>query len=428
MRPVNREHSVKMVDLVLQQFGAVALELGFVRLSAKVVIAHPDAVGAKHAHQEVGEGEAVVPHGEVFLTDVHDLGIHENPRLFHLDVDEAERRADLRCGDTAPAAEARLPVAQRVGHVVHHHAHGGRLRVGDELTSLSQHRIAKKADSTDGHGAKVGPVQPTVNYPARWSGHGRRRIALQDNGLRSFHRLMAVPTVLLVAGLGACSDSTGGSTPTSAITPTFSVSAAPNSITFAFGRLEATGFASVRLPDDDALVVSAAGQVKTMGWTVEPLGGGQYAASLTQLDPGTVVTFGLNRQDDESAPNSQVTMPQVVNLTAPLEGAVTTAGTNLLVTWSPSGTTDAMTVILRTAVCDRPGAGYTLTTAIEGDPGSATVYVDPGLLPPLASGELCEVDVQVQRVSNGTVDPAYAAGGIIQARQLDAVRILVLQP
>jgi len=35
--------------------------------------------------------------------------------------------------------------------------------------------------------------------------------------------------------------------------------------------------------------------------------------------------------------------------------------------------------------------------------------------------------VQVQRVIHGTVDPAYA-GGTIEARQLDAVRIVVLEP
>jgi hypothetical protein len=233
--------------------------------------------------------------------------------------------------------------------------------------------------------------------------------------------------VLLVAVLAGCSDSSGGSTPTSAISPTFSVSAAPNSITFVFGRLEADGFASIRLPDDDALVVSAAGQVKAMHWTIDPLGGGQYAASLTQLDAGAIVTIALSRQDDGGAPNSRVTMPLALTVTAPEEGAVATAGTNLLVTWSPSGTADQMQVVLRAAQCTRPGAGSTLTTAVEGDPGNATVYLDPGLLPPLASGELCEVDVQVQRLSTGTVDPAFA-GGIIQARQLDAVRMVVLQP
>ena len=104
-----------------------------------------------------------------------------------------------------------------------------------------------------------------------------------------------------------------------------------------------------------------------------------------------------------------------------------TAGQDLLVSWAPSGTPDVMQVVMRTVVCDRTGAGNTVVTTLVGDPGDATVQVDPSLLPPLASGEQCEVDVQVQRVTNGTVDPAFA-GGTFVARQLDVVRITVLQP
>jgi len=234
--------------------------------------------------------------------------------------------------------------------------------------------------------------------------------------------------VLLVSGLAACSDSTGGSTPTSELTPHFSVSAAPNSITFVFGRLQAEGFASVRLPDDDALIATAAGQVKQMRWTIDPVGGGQYASSLTQLDGGTVITISLSRGNDGDAPNSQATMPEPLEVTAPVAGQSVTAGDALLVTWAPSGTPDEMQVVMRTVQCTRPGAGNTTTSTLVDDPGSATLQVDPSLLPPLASGEQCEVDVQVQRVSEGTVDPAYAAGGTFQARQLDLVRIVVLQP
>jgi hypothetical protein len=250
---------------------------------------------------------------------------------------------------------------------------------------------------------------------------------LQLKTLKRFDRLVALPTVLLVIALAACSDSTGGGTPTSQISPAFSVSAVPNGITFVFGRLEAEGFASVRLPDDDALVVTAAGQLKQMRWTVDPLGGGQYAASLTQLDGGTVVNIALSRSDDGGAPNSVVTMPPSLELSAPIAGTSVTAGQDLLVSWAPSGTPDLMQVVMRTVVCDRTGAGNTIITTLVGDPGDVTVQVDPSLLPPLASGEQCEVDVQVQRVTEGAVDPAFA-GGTFVARQLDVSRIIVLQP
>ena len=428
MWPVYREHPVQVVDLMLQQFRAVALELGFVRLAPQVVIAHPNAVGPEDAHQEVGRGEAIVPDGEILVTDVDDLGVDEHPWLVHLDVREAKRCSDLGRCDPAAAAEARLPIAERVGEVVHHDTNRRRLRIGDHLAAFAQDGIAEKADSTDSHGAKVGPAAHTVNYPSIGSGDRRLVKLLPYKMIRHFRCLRPVPTVLLLAAAVACSDGTGASTPTSAIVPDFSISAAPNSITFVLGRLEADGFASVRLPDNDALVASAAGQVKLMRWTIASLGGGYYSASLTQLDPGTAINIALTRGDGGSAPNSQVTMPEPIGLTAPVAGALATAGTDLLVTWNPSGTADQIQIVLRSVQCTRPGAGATQTATVAGDPGSATVLIEPDLLPPLASGEQCEVDVQVQRARYGTVDLGYAAGGVIQARQLDEARIVVVQP
>ena len=237
-----------------------------------------------------------------------------------------------------------------------------------------------------------------------------------------------MPTVILAAGVAACSDDTGGSTPTSQLVPDFSISAAPNTITFVIGEFAADQFSSVRLPDGDALSVSAAGQDKPMRWSLSPLGSGYYAASLTELDPGTTITIALSRTDGGNAPDSHVTMPEPLVLTAPEAGLIESAGNSLEVNWSPSGTADQIKVVLRSVVCTRPGAGAVQTVSVVGDPGTATVTINPGLLPPLNPGEQCEVGVQVQRVRLGTVDPAFAAGGAIQARQLDEVRIVVLQP
>src|SRR6478735_6136692 len=39
MRPVDCEHSVEVIDLMLQQFSPVALEVGFVRPAPQIVIA-----------------------------------------------------------------------------------------------------------------------------------------------------------------------------------------------------------------------------------------------------------------------------------------------------------------------------------------------------------------------------------------------------
>ena len=428
MRPVYREHPVEMVDLVLQQFRAIALELGFMRLAPQVVVADANAVGAEDAHQQVGVREAVVPDRKVFVADVHDFRIDEHPGLVHLDVREPERRADLRRRNAAPGAKARLPVAEGIREVIHHDTNRRRLGVGDRFAALPEDRIAKQADSTDGHRAKVGPVVRTVNYPRSGTRDQNGAKPLSSNVIHCHMRLAHVLTVMLVAGLVACSDSTGGSTPTSAITPDFIISASPNNLTIVLGQLKAAEFASVRLPDDDALIVSAAGQEKLLRWTLVAQGGGLYSASLTELDPGTVITIALTRGDGGNAPNSQVTMPVPIDLTAPVAGALATAGTNLVVAWTPSGTPDEIRILLRTVLCSRPGAGTTQTATVDGDPGSATVFIEPDLLPPLNPGEQCDVDVQVQRTRFGTVDPAYAAGGTILARQVDAATIVVRRP
>jgi hypothetical protein len=251
---------------------------------------------------------------------------------------------------------------------------------------------------------------------------------MKNKALTAFRTAAGVPTLLLVQLLAGCSDSTGGSTPTSEITPSFSISGTPNRITFVVGRLSTDGFASIRLPDNDAITVTASGQEKLMRWTVDPLGGGFYTSSLTELAPESEIVISLARGDGGNAPVSSVTMPPPVAITAPAAGASKLAGETLLVTWTPSGTSDQVQILMRSVVCSRPGAGTTTTTAVVGDPGSASVLIDPDLLPALASGESCDVDVQVQRLRLGTVDPAYATGGSIVARQLDAVRIEVLQP
>lgn len=428
MRTINREHPVQVIDLVLQQLRAIALEFRFVRLPAKVVVAHANAVGAQDAHEEVREGKAIVPDGEIFLADVDDLRVDQDPGPFHLDVDQAQWRPDLRRSDAAAASEARLPVTQRIGQVIDHNANRRRLRVRDQFTAFSKHGIAKKANSTDGHGAKVGLGRHTVNHPRLAACRSDECKPMQGNNLSNMAAVAALSTVLLAGGLSGCSDSTGGSTPTSQIVPQFAVSSLPSSVTIAFGQLQAEGFASIRLPDDDELRVSAAGQEKAMRWTVDPLGGGYYSASLSELAAGSSVTISLLRGDGANAPASTVTMPEAVNVTAPQPDTVFVTNNNLTVKWTPSGSSSAMAVRIRTISCDRPGAGQEDVTPVVGDPGTATVFVSDQLLPPLNPGEGCSVDVMVERANSGTVDDAFADGGSIMGRQVDAVRIRMLQP
>ncbi len=429
MGTIDRQHAVEVINLVLKQFRPVALKLGLVHPTAQVAVADANAVGTKHTHQQVGEREAIVPHREVLVSDVNDFGIDQNPRLIHFDIDQTKRGPDLRRGDAPSAAKPRLPVVQRIRQIIHDHSDGRRLRIGDQFAALAKYRVAQKANSTHSHGAKVGRETQTVNWVRIRCGSGERANALRVNRLRRGAQAWPLPTVLLLSALVACSDSTGGSTPTNKLTPNFVVTEAFGGTTLVFGQLESDAFASVRLPEEDEMVATAQGQAKPMRWTVDPVGGGFYSASLSQVDPGTNVTIVLTRHSDASAPASIVRMPETLEETAPVVGQVATSGTNLIVAWTPSGLADPINIVLRSVVCDEPGAGTTFSIPVDGDPGSQTITLDQSLLPNgMTSGESCEVDVRVQRTVTGTVDPAYAAGGSIIARATDVARIVVVQP
>ena len=166
VRPVHRQHAVEMVDLVLHQLGHVPFQFHLVPLPPQVLVAHPHVMRAQHAHVQVGDREAIVPDGEVLMADIHDLGIHQHPRLAGVDVHEPDRRPDLGRGDAAsPALVPPLPVVQRVREVVGDDPHGGRAGVGDGLAAGAQDRVAEATDSTDGHARKVGIPDGACQMP-----------------------------------------------------------------------------------------------------------------------------------------------------------------------------------------------------------------------------------------------------------------------
>ena len=54
-RPVYAQDAVEMVDLMLQQFGLVALEIDLVILPGRVLVSNLDPPGSGDPHQEIGE-------------------------------------------------------------------------------------------------------------------------------------------------------------------------------------------------------------------------------------------------------------------------------------------------------------------------------------------------------------------------------------
>lgn len=233
---------------------------------------------------------------------------------------------------------------------------------------------------------------------------------------------LALAAVLMLPG---CSDSEGGDTETSDLIPDFRVIANPSG-TLAFARLESSTLLNVRLPDADDLRVTAGDQDKLMGYAVDPVNGSYYTTTLVTPDAGQDIVFSVERDGAANAPNSHVSMPTPIQLTAPSVGTVIATGTQVNVSWSPSGLADEVTIVMTTTSCSGGGSTAPHGTLITGDPGTAAVAVPPSILPlSLPFGGSCAVNLRVERTRYGTPDPAFASGGSVIARQVDVRQVFV---
>jgi hypothetical protein len=226
--------------------------------------------------------------------------------------------------------------------------------------------------------------------------------------------------------LQGCSDPEGGDTATGDLSSDFRVIANPSTTTV-FARLQSEALPSIRLPDGDELGVATGAQVKVMGYAIDPVNGNYYTTSLVAPALDQNIVISLTRDGAANAPDSRVTMPAAVRLSAPTIDSVIVVGTTMEVSWAPSGTDDDITIVLSTTECTGGGSTAPQGTEIVGDPGTASIVIPASLLPAsLPFAGLCAVSVRVERTRFGTPDPAYAPGGTVIARQIDFRQIFVV--
>src|SRR5438093_9801041 len=94
-RPVHGQHTVEMINLVLDQFRPISFKIHLRPLSFEILMTDSDSIGPGDTDEEIGKGEAVVPNREVLIPDIHDLGIYKGPRLVHLNEEHPDRSTDL---------------------------------------------------------------------------------------------------------------------------------------------------------------------------------------------------------------------------------------------------------------------------------------------------------------------------------------------
>jgi hypothetical protein len=142
LRPVDGEHAVQVIDLVLEQLRPITFDVHFLPFAFQILITYPNAVSARDANQEIGERKAIIPDFEVFSTDVYNLGVDQRPGTIHLDISHADRRTDLRGRNSTATSKPRLPIPQRFPQVVHDDSDAGRSRFGNRLATGAEYRVA----------------------------------------------------------------------------------------------------------------------------------------------------------------------------------------------------------------------------------------------------------------------------------------------
>jgi hypothetical protein len=126
----------------------------------------------------------------------------------------------------------------------------------------------------------------------------------------------------------------------------------------------------------------------------------------------------LLRDDDVSAPNSDVTLPPPFTITGPAPGsAYSRTSQAVTITWSGSGAADPLTWQL-TGDCIVSQSGNQVSDI-------GTLTIPAGAIQPRANqgATSCNAQIRFYRTRAGSVDPAYGEGGELYARQTRFISI-----
>ncbi len=218
-----------------------------------------------------------------------------------------------------------------------------------------------------------------------------------------------------LAGLTACVSTESTNIRTSGIYAALGVVTDGRGGSTAYGslRLDELSNTVLELEGGDRLRASADGETVTMTRQDGYLGDIYYVADLLADAEDTTVTIAFERDTDDSAPNSNVTIPAPFDLLEPLDTDTFSRGTDdIYIGWTNSGSNDRMHWVLD-GTCIPLQVG-----SLIGDSGGGTIPA--GSIDTFAGSEstTCDITLELYRERQGTLDPTYGKGGHIEASQL----------
>lgn len=173
------------------------------------------------------------------------------------------------------------------------------------------------------------------------------------------------------------------------------------------------GANSIDLSNGDRLTATVGSQSSPMGRN-DVIGDVYYTANFSGADAkDTMFTVAFTRAADTSAPNSNVSLPQPFNITAPTAGkSFSRATDDITVTYDSTGQPEGMNWSLDGS-CVNSGSG-----SVTNDTGSFTIlHASLPSSDQMQKSASCTVTVTLKRSRNGTVDSAFGQGGSAVATQ-----------
>lgn len=244
---------------------------------------------------------------------------------------------------------------------------------------------------------------------------------------RTSRRHLPVPLATRPAGvrllaaivLAACgTEESSRDMPTSDWRPDFRIvsSAAGTDVT---ARLLLGPSRTVRLEAGDIFRARIDTTTNALHYVHDALLGHVYEQDFPPARDGSAVLIELDRAGIATdAPSSTGTMPVRPAASSPEAGTTVPVGSTVTLDWTPSGTTDALSLGLAVTTCSNGAHGGGTTVSVTADPGSAQVVLDATLLPAsLPSGGTCQYQLYVDRTRAGIPDPAFRTGGQIRVTQ-----------
>ncbi len=166
----------------------------------------------------------------------------------------------------------------------------------------------------------------------------------------------------------------------------------------------------VELSGGDALTATRDGEEPVAMVEQELLGARSYRADFPDDTPDLDVTIALEREVDDGAPASVMSLPQPFALD-PIDGAYSRDNDDIVLTWDNTAAEEISVWVEGSCIQNT----YTPRMA---DAGTYTLAADSIQANAGEEAENCEIEISVWRSRPGTVDPGYGKGGAAWGHQV----------